>query len=396
MNLDDTQLKAVEHAVTSKFAIITGGAGTGKTTIIKEIVERLKADGKTVNMCAFAGKAAARLKEATKQEATTIHRMLGSDGVRFKLQSLQGRCVILDEASMVDSELMAEIIDREPDKLILVGDEAQLPPVGKGQPFHDIIALRPDVVITLKKCYRNSEAVFKAATAIRNGHPVAMHDVSESEKWSVTETGGAEETHQAIIKQVQLGTFFDFEQDIILCPKNGALDQPATVEALNADIAAIVNPRQPHEKFVKGDRVMNTVNLPEKDAWNGTTGTVHGIDSDGAVWVWLDEPIIDWTRSTAQETIYKNDVKFTHAEAKKLKLAYAISVHKSQGSQYRKVVFVCLGRDLSAMLTRPLIYTAVTRTRQQCVVVGERYAFQRGVQALTSKQTIIQELAKAS
>jgi len=394
MQLDETQLKAVDHAVNSKFSIITGGAGTGKTTIIKEINDRLTAQKKSVSMCAFTGKAAARLEEATKKEASTIHRLLGYMGTSFMRESLKGECVIVDEASMVDSELMAEIIKREPEKLILVGDEAQLPPVGKGQPFHDIISLRQDVVVTLTRCYRNSEAVFKAAMAIREGRQVLDHDTSENEMWRIIQTGNDEQTHAAIIAQVKAG-FFDFEQDIILCPKNGSSEMLASVESLNLDIASIINPREPHEKFVIGDRVMNTKNLPEKDIWNGTTGRVHAIDTTGSLWITLDEPVIDWKNSGLGETKYKSEVQLTKKEVSNLKLAYALSVHKSQGSQYRKVCFVCLGRDSRALLNRPLIYTAVTRTRECCVVVGEKYAFQRGCQTLTQKTTIIQELAQS-
>jgi exodeoxyribonuclease V alpha subunit len=105
MQLDETQLKAVEEAVTNQFTVITGGAGTGKTTIIKAINDELTRQGKKVSMCAFAGKAAARLKEATKKEASTIHRMLGYMGTAFTKETLKHDCVIVDEASMVDSEL---------------------------------------------------------------------------------------------------------------------------------------------------------------------------------------------------------------------------------------------------------------------------------------------------
>jgi len=334
------------------------------------------------------------LKEATKQEASTIHRMLGFMGTKFMVESLQGKCVIVDEASMVDSELMAEIIKREPDKLILVGDEAQLPPVGKGQPFHDIIALRPDVISNLTTCYRNSEAVFRAATSIRNGESVSNFEQSENETWRILQTGNDELTHLAIIEQVKRG-FFDFDQDIILCPKNGSKEMVASVDGLNADIAEIVHPRLPHQTFVVGDRIMNTKNLPDKDIWNGTTGKVIAVNMDGGVHIDLDEPVIDWKHSTATDIVYKTQVKLTKGEAKNLKLAYAMTVHKSQGSQYRNVVFVCLTRDARALLNRPLIYTAVTRTREKCIVIGERWAFQQGCKTLTTKTTILQELASS-
>jgi exodeoxyribonuclease V alpha subunit len=393
MQLDDTQLKAVAHAVNCHFSVITGGAGTGKSTIIKEIHEWLIEQGHSVIMCAFAGKAAARLKQATGSDTTTIHRMLGYNGTKFNCESLESKCVIVDEASMVDSELMAAIISRNPHKLILVGDAAQLPPVGKGQPFHDIINLRPDVTITLSTCYRNSAAVFDAASAIRNGKQVSHFEQSGSETWSISETGNAEQTHAMILEQVKSG-FFDFEQDIILCPKNGNIDTPASVKSLNAEIAQMVLPRAEGVRFVVGDRIMNTKNMAPKDIWNGTTGRVHAIEETGAVWIWLDEPIKDIANSKfASDVSLKNTLRLSKAEAINLELAYAVTVHKSQGSQYRKVLFVCLGRDSHTLMSRALIYTAVTRARKECVVVGETSAFEFGCKTLKPKQTIIQQLA---
>jgi exodeoxyribonuclease V alpha subunit len=392
MNLDPTQLAAVDHAIATRFSVITGGAGTGKTTIIKELTDRLRDGKEPFLLCAFAGKAAARIKEATGRDASTIHRMLGYNGVGFATDSLHGKTVIMDEASMVDSELMAEIIKRQPARLILVGDDAQLPPVGKGQPFHDIIKLRPDVVFTLTRCYRNTEAVFKAATAIRSGGQVLDYDTSENEVWRILQTTGAEQVHAAILAKVREG-FFDFQRDAILCPKNGDLETPATVESLNADIASILLPRQPHERFVAGDRVMNTKNLQEKDIWNGTMGTVISVNVDGGVHLRLDEPIIDWMRSTPTQVIHKDQVTLTKAEVKELKLAYAMTVHKAQGSQYRRVAFVCISRDQRALLDRPLIYTAVTRTRSECYVIGDRQAFNVGCATVRAKRTVLQQLA---
>ena len=168
----------------------------------------------------------------------------------------------------------------------------------------------------------------------------------------------------------------------------------ASVDSLNTDIANLLLPRKPHERFVPGDRVMNTKNMPDLDIWNGTTGKVLAVNVDGGMSVKLDEPVIDWTRSSQGTIIHKDQVSVTKTEAKEFKLAYALTTHKSQGSQYRKVVFVCLRRDVRALLSRPLIYTAVTRTREQCVVVGERWAFMEGCRTLTSKQTVLQQLAR--
>lgn len=392
--LDETQLAAIAHAVGSRFAIISGSAGTGKSTIIKEIAAQTKGG---VRLCAFAGKAAARLKEATKRDASTIHRMLGYNGQRFTLDTLQDVTVIIDEASMVSADLLAEVVNRRPKSLVLVGDFAQLDPVGKGKPFHDLIKLKPEAVYNLTKCWRNKEAVFKAASSIRAGEMPEHQDQSENEQWTILKSGAAEKTHMAILEMVKSGAI-DFEQDIILCPKNGKLTDgtapPCTVKSLNQDIVDIVNPRLSDEKFMVGDRVMNLKNVAEADVWNGTTGTVHAIDQSGEIWVKLDIPIVDHEESRPGDRVYKDKVLFTREMVKSLTLAYALTVHKSQGSQYRKVVVVVLERDSFALLTRPLIYTAVTRTQKECIVVGQVQALAKGINATTNKRTVIQELSR--
>jgi len=391
MNLDSSQLAAVDFAASSPFAVITGGAGTGKTTIIAEITRRIESLGGEVYLCAFAGKAAARLREATKHDATTIHRMLGSNGEKFQRETLNGLSVIVDEASMVSSDLMAEIILRHPSRLILVGDQAQLPPVGSGQPFHDIIRFKPALVRNLSTCYRATEAIFIAATAIREGLKPAMLQETPGERWEVLECGDAESTHALLMDLIEDGRL-DFEQDLILCPRNGESDQAATVAGLNAAIVAMVNPRQDGEKWKAGDRVINTKNCADKDVWNGTTGTIHDIDIDNQIWIKLDIPIVDQELSTPGDEVYTDEVLFTKDMAKELQLAYALTVHKSQGSQYRRIYFVCLHRDGFALLDRSLIYTAITRARAECVVVGQRSALFAGIARVTEKRTVFQEM----
>ena len=394
MQLDRSQMEAVETAEHNKFAIINGGAGTGKTTIIKEIAERAKKRGEMVKLCAFAGKASSRLKEATGMETSTIHSMLGYNSVKFNAGGLQGETVIVDESSMIDSELLSEITKREPERLILVGDQAQLPPVGAGQPFHDIIHYYMNTVHTLSTCYRATEAVFKAAMRIRNGKMPEFHDVSENEVWDIYDTGEAAATEHVLLEWVKQG-FFDFDKDIILCPKNGDRNKetkeypPCTVNGLNEKIVAIVNPHTEGEKFKSGDRIINTKNNPDKDIWNGTTGKVHAVDIDGKLWMQLDIPVIDMDKSTDEKKIYKDKVLLTKDEQKKLQHAYALTVHKSQGSQYEKVCFTALNRD-SFSLDRSLVYTAVTRTKKQCVVVGQSSALRRSLQTIKHKETIIQ------
>jgi len=395
LNYDSTQLDAIETAVSSRFTIINGGAGCGKTTIIKAIASELKRKGERVKLCAFAGKAAARLKEATGEGAATIHRMLGYMGDQgFTVKTLKGETIILDEASMVNSDLMAEIIKRNPKRLVLVGDEAQLSPVGAGQPFHDLIKLRPDRVRTLLNCYRNAEAIFRAASAIRNGNiPVSFEQTTE-ELWRVVATGGPDGTHDAILKAIRDGAV-DFSKDVILCCRNGESDaQKCAVESLNRDIKEIVNPAESDERFNIGDRIINTKNISDLDVWNGTTGTVKAIDHAGGVWLTLDYPILDFVRSKPDKPEYISDVLIPKDKVKHLQLAYALTTHKAQGSQYRRVVFVCLSRDQMTLLDRSMIYTAVTRARTECNVIGEPRALANGINTVRNKNTVLQELAR--
>lgn len=393
--LDQSQLAAVRFAAGNRFSIINGGAGCGKTTIIKEIVKTLRSNGKAVGLCAPTGKAAARLKEATGTPTATVHSLLGYDGAMYNEPPFPGKTIIIDESSMMDSCLLAEVVKREPERLILVGDQAQLTPVGAGQPFHDIIDFFPEHVRTLTTCYRNTEAVFKAASAIRRGEMPLLHDKSDNEVWDVYDSGEAEITQQVILEWVKKGVF-NFETDIILAPKNGERNKetglyPAcTVNRLNEEIIKIVNPRSSAEarKFLPGDRVINTKNNPDKDIWNGTTGTVHAIDEDGGMWLRLDIPITDPNRPEE----VKDLVLLNKDEQSHLSHAYALTVHKSQGSQYRQVCFVCLMRD-RFILNRSLAYTAVTRTKQRCIVAGQVSALAQSMQREKSKQTVIQLLA---
>lgn len=391
--LDESQQDAVDFAINNKFSIINGGAGTGKTTIIRHIADTLEAHGATVYLCAFAGKAAARLREATGHSASTIHRMLDYRGdAGFMCKTLRGKTVIMDESSMVSSDLLAEVVSCTPDRLILVGDQAQLPPVGCGQPFHDIVHCVPSVVRTLTTCYRNSEAIFKASGLIRAGQMPAFREQTENEFWEISQTGGPEATHQAILDIVKNGEV-DFMQDIILCCRNGeSTEHSCSVEAMNHDIKAIVNPSKGDKRIEDGDRVICTKNCPDLDVWNGTTGTVKTFDYDGGMWVTLDCPAV--RTGSSGETIYVDDVLIPRKQVIEWQLAYALTTHKSQGSQYRKVYFVCLHRDVATLLDRAMLYTAVTRARVECHVMGESRALWAAISKQSDKLTIIQELAR--
>ncbi len=391
MHLDESQLAAVDFCASSRIALITGSAGTGKTTIIRHLTQKLIHMGREPLLCAFAGKAAARLQQATGFSASTIHRMLKADGIGFQLDSLMGKTVIVDESSMIDSALLAEIVIRKPRQLILVGDAAQLPPVGKGQPFHDLINLRPGLVCELTTCYRAVEAVYRAATEIRSGNMPTAHDRSKNERWDIIPTGNAEKTEKKILQWIKAGSI-NFETDLILCPRNGGKKgdpTTATVASLNSAIVEIVNPRNGEDVPIQaGDRVINTKNQATLNIWNGTTGTCQAVDIDKGVWVKLDYPIIDLDTGRTEDTVL-----IPREAARHLQLAYALTVHKAQGSQFRRIIFVCLGRDTHSLIDRALIYTAITRTQEHCVVAGEAHALEKGIATFRPKRTVIQELA---
>ena len=394
MKLDESQKGAIKMALSKSVCVINGGAGTGKTSIISRIVDDIEKSGGSVELCSFAGKAAARIREATHHEASTIHSMLAYMGdAGFARRSLSGCSVIVDESSMVPSELLYEIVKRNPSKLVLVGDEAQLPPVGNGQPFKDIIAKRPDLVATLTTCYRNKEAVFAAAYRVRSGEMPEMDSESAEEKFHIRTQRSESDTHKFVLDAVRNGEV-DFSKDIILCCRNGSGDsQPCSVKAMNSDIKAIVNPSE--SRMAVNDRVICGKNHPELDVWNGTTGYVQAIDEDGSMYVKLDFPAIDVSASVGGNTVYRDSVLIEKKNMKDWSLAYALTTHKSQGSQYRKVFFVCLNHDVSAgLLDRSMVYTAITRARSECVVAGEFTALRRAVGIVPAKRTVLQQLFK--
>jgi len=380
MIYDDFQRDAIAAAALGKDLIITGGAGTGKTSIIRQIAENRNG---AVMLTAPTGKAAARLREATGFHAQTVHRALGYDGEEFRA-AIAGKFdvpMIIDEASMMDSWLMAHVMSMAPPQLILVGDDGQLPPVGAGQPFHDLLRLRRDRVKRLEICHRNREAVHAAALAIRQGRRPEKQR-TESETFSLMQTGDGERTQAFVVKWFRDGVL-DPAQDVVLACRYGDEDGSGDIRGLNAAIMQAVNPHEPGQRWRVGDRAMCSKNFGTVDVWNGDMGTVTDLDTGGRAWVTLDRQREDGPLLLEREI----EKEFTHA--------WALSVHKSQGSQWRRVVFVCLRKHLH-MLSRALIYTAVTRAKSGCVVCGELDAFYTGINRVAGKQTVLQELGRRS
>lgn len=354
LRLDDSQVAACQAAISNpRVTVINGGAGCGKTTIIRVIAQSLSEANEPIAIASFAGKAAARVREATGFHASTIHALLKyipSQG--FTAPSFDGQTsVIIDEASMVPAFLIYEIVKRNPRRLILVGDEAQLPPVGAGAPFHDLV--RHGLAHTVTTCYRNAEAVYQAANAVRAGN-IPTSARSEHETFTLVSVRGpaaAQRYAEAILQHM------DFMQDIIIAPRNGEAKDasPATVNALNAAVMRHLG----QEKVVEPNaRIICLKNDPGLHVWNGTVCQVNAVDIDGVAYVTTD----DGTEAKLPESYLREHVA----------PAYALTIHKAQGSQFRRVVVITLYRDeANGLLDRAMLYTAITRAREACVVVTD-------------------------
>ena len=378
MVLDKSQQTAIDFCKNHKISALTSPAGHGKTFLIGHIAKELKKQGESVELCSFTGRASSRITEETGCVASTIHSMLHYRGTHFSRGTLDGVSIICDESSMLSSSLLAEIIKRNPSRLILAGDASQLLPIEEGQPFQDIINLYPAKVIKLTKSYRAQEAIYQAATAIRNG--VIPGDlISEGELFKCINTGNPQRTHDYVLNLIK-SKFIDLKNTIILCPRNGKQCNvtkeypPSTINKLNIDIKEIVNPSE--NRISDKDRIMCTKNLPDLRLFNGTLGTAIE-DSDG---------------------LYFNNegvkVKITKSNLKHIQPAYCITTHKFQGSQADNIIFVCLERDSYSLLNRPMIYTAITRAKKKCLVLGEMSALQRAINVVPKKRTVLQELNK--
>jgi len=376
MKFDESQVAAIELALQGKDCIITGSAGTGKTSIIKAIVDKMK---DSPHLCTPTGKASARLKEATGYFAQTVHRLLGWTGDDFvsKPEPIKSP-IIIDEASMADSCLLSKVVEANPPQIILVGDDAQLPPVGKGQPFHDLLKLRPHRVAKLTTCYRSQSAVHHAAQQIRAGEYPGLHSESGGEVWHMEDLPSAEAITTKIVNLIR-ADWWDAKTDIVLSPKHGAGgdENDGGIIAINKAIMLEVNPHTEDENWRIGDRVIITKNFSADDLWNGDLGTISDINYKGTPWLTLDR----------QRD--KGPVNLSREHMKEMKHAWCLSVHKSQGSQFRRVVFVCL-REHRFMLSRSLIYTAITRAKEQCYVLGSLRAFANGIERIDARQTIMQ------
>jgi exodeoxyribonuclease V alpha subunit len=375
ISLADNQRMAVKAALEEKVIVITGGPGTGKTTIIKAIMRIYQKIGKRVLLAAPTGRAAKRLSEAAGYEAKTIHRLLEfspktADFKRNEELPLEADLIVIDEVSMVDTLLMYHFIRAVPGNatLVLVGDVDQLPSVGAGNVLRDIIDSRSVPTVRLNEIFRQSQQSLIIVNAHKINHGEFPILTSARGKLQDFYFIDVEEPEEACGKVIELcsekipATFgFDPVMDIqVLAPMHRGIIGAAN---LNAELQKHLN-RSADElvrggKTVKrGDKVMQIRNNYDKDVYNGDIGRIVSIDREE------QELTVDFDG---------RPVPYDFIELDELVLAYAVSVHKSQGSEYPAVVMPLLTQHY-LMLQRNLLYTAVTRGKKLVVIVGTRKA----------------------
>jgi exodeoxyribonuclease V alpha subunit len=378
IQLSREQVQALRTALRSRVTVITGGPGTGKTTLLKSIIAALDDVGLKPTLAAPTGRAARRLKEATGRDAKTIHRLLEyapetGGFIRGKEFPLKANFVIVDEASMMDIELAASLLAAlMPNcSLLLVGDRDQLPSVGPGSVLKDVIASELVPVVALHEVYRQARQSMIVANAHRLNRgefPIISNDPEGD--FFFFERAAAEEvmaTIKQLVHQRLVGRFgINDPRDIqVLTPMNRG---PLGTHALNHDLQALLNPRGPELRagdrtLREGDRVIQLRNNYDKGIFNGSIGRIVNVNAEnGRITIAFEEAHADYDMSELDE----------------IGLAYAISVHKSQGSQYRAVVMP-IHPSHYLMLRRNLLYTAITRAEKVCVLVGTKSALQQAV-----------------
>src|SRR5271155_3967530 len=384
--LAESQIEAVRVALASKVLVITGGPGVGKTTLVNSILKILLAKTIAIALCAPTGRAAKRLSESTGLEAKTIHRLLETDPRtgsfrRTEEAPLDCELLVVDETSMVDVPLMRALLRALPDQaaLLLVGDVDQLPSVGPGQVLADIISSGAVPVVRLTEVFRQAAE----SRIIVNAHRInqgLMPDLArvESGDFHFVDAADAEEGVRKLLAIVQerIPKRFGFDpiRDVqVLCPMNrGGLG----ARSLNIELQKELNP--PSEirierfgwTFCPGDKVMQVENDYDKEVYNGDLGVVSRIDMEEG------ELVADFD---------SREITYGFGELDELVLAYATTIHKSQGSEYPAVV-IPLSTQHYPMLQRNLVYTGVTRGKRLVVLVGQRKALAIAVKGARTRR----------
>jgi exodeoxyribonuclease V alpha subunit len=375
------QTEALKTALSSQVMVITGGPGTGKTTLIKAIMKIRSARGYKIMLAAPTGRAAKRMTEATGHEAKTIHRMLeytgstmsGGDFMRNETNPLDCDLLVVDEASMIDQVLFHHLLKAVPkgSSVIFVGDVDQLPSVGPGNVLKDIIDSGVCPVVHLNEIYRQSRESMIVVNAhrVNNGEMPCLDEKGEPSSVSdfyFIEEGDPDRALEIIktLVTVRMPQKFGLDpvKDIqVLTPMHrGSLG----TARLNSELRETLNTCHGSKvlrmgrTLQEGDKVMQIRNNYEKDVYNGDIGTVVMVDGEESrVIVEMDSGRVSYDFSELDELIH----------------AYAVSIHKSQGSEYPAVVIPIMTQHYM-MLQRNLLYTAITRGKKLVVIIGTKKA----------------------
>ncbi|MBI4882293.1 MAG: ATP-dependent RecD-like DNA helicase [Planctomycetes bacterium] len=375
IELAPEQEEAVRRAFTSRLGVITGGPGVGKTTIIKLLVDLAEQRGDEVKLAAPTGRAAKRLSEATGRPASTIHRLLGFDPFTFEFfhgseNPISAGHLVLDECSMLDVPLAAALLRAVPEdcRLTLVGDADQLPSVGPGDFFRAVCASDAVPVSRLTRVFRQREGshIVAGAHAVNRGEFPDFDPPGPGGEFYFVQQDSPEETAEMIrtlvVERMPQAYGLDPRLDIqVLTPMHKGA---AGAENLNAVLGQALNPN-PESQVVRGgrtlrtgDRVVQIRNDYEKNVFNGDQGFVVAADGEkGTLVVRIDD----------------REVRYERDDLEMLLPAWATTVHRAQGGEYRAVVLALTGQHFP-LLRRNLAYTAITRARALCVIVGSRRA----------------------
>lgn len=399
---DQQQVDAIKMALDQPISILTGGPGTGKTTILSAVVtlfakkNHLSLDPKDyedepfpIRLAAPTGRAAKRLSETIGLPAQTIHRLLGLTAMddqpfQEQAQEIQGRLLIIDEMSMVDQQLFQTLLQAVPEgmQVVLVGDQDQLPSVGPGRVFADLIASHCVPTTKLTKIYRQStgSTIISLARDINQGMiPDNLTDNLPDRSFIACLPGQVEHIVEQVI-QKSIARGFSLEETQILAPMYRGV---AGIDAMNNGVQNLVNPKKAAAtKEIKfgqvtyriGDKVIQLQNDGQRGIYNGDIGRVTGIEEASKKNDHQAKLIVDFSG---------NEVELVAADWRNLSLAYCVSIHKSQGSEY-ELVILPLTMQSHRMLQRKLLYTAITRARAKLVMVGQKEAF---VQAILAEGT---------
>ena len=377
---DDVQIEAIKQAAQSKVMVLTGGPGTGKTTTTQGIIAAYKAAGMRILLAAPTGRAAKRMSEATGMEAKTIHRLLEynpQDGYkRNDEEPLEGDALIVDECSMIDIILMYNLMKAVPEhmRLVLVGDIDQLPSVGAGNVLRDVIESGVIPVIRLTRIFRQAQTsrIVMNAHAINQGNFPDITNGRQTDFFFI-KNDDPEQVANEIVNLVKNRLSKAYNQPLsniqVLTPMQRSVVGAANLnmmlqQSLNSNTLGI---SRGGITYKLGDRVMQVRNNYDKNVFNGDIGVVEHVNmEDRTLTINFDDNMVEYEASELDEVV----------------LAYATTIHKSQGSEYPIVVIPVLMTHF-VMLQRNLIYTGITRAKKICVLVGQTKALAYAIRNLT-------------